>query len=189
MIAADYQELGEIYLYYQTSNKSLLFYRNNIIEERVNNRNYIALTKDELINAFQSHIDELDKSVSMTILSNVEAGFRIDYLIRAKKRLKDPISRRFRDLFKIKGEKVSLENEILAIWKEEHPEFKGIISDFIGALKYRHWLAHGRYWTPKLGRIYDLSTIYTISERIYANMPLKKGITRRCTGLLFRCAP
>ncbi len=182
MIVANYQELGEIYLYYQTSNKSLLFYRDNIIAGRVNNRNYIALTKDELIKAFQSHIDEL------TILSNVEAGFRVDYVIRTKKRFKDPISRKFRDLFKIKKEKVGLENEILEIWKEEHPEFKGIISDFIGALKYRHWLAHGRYWTPKLGRIYDIATIYTISERIYANLPLKKGITMRSTGLLFRCA-
>ncbi len=188
MIATDYQELGEIYLYYQTSNNSLLFYRDNIITERINDKNYTALTKDELIEAFHSHIDELEKTVSMSILSNVEAGFRIDYVIRTKKRLKDPISRRFRELFKIKAEKVSLENEILTIWKEEHPEFKGIISDFVGALKYRHW-SHGRYWTPKLGRIYDLATIYTISEKIYANLPLKKGITMRSTGLLFRCAP
>lgn len=189
MIAMDYQELGEIYLYYQTSNNSLLFYRDNIIKGRINDRNYTALTKDELIEIFHSHIDELEKTVSMSILSNVEAGFRIDYVIRTKKRLKDTISRRFRELFKAKSEKVNLENEILTIWKEEHPEFKGIISDFIGALKYRHWLAHGRYWTPKLGRIYDLATIYTISEKIYANVPLKKGITRRSTGLLFRCAP
>ena len=189
MIATGYQELGEIYLYYQTSNNSLLFYRDNIMAERVNDRNYAALTKDELIKVFHLHIEELEKTVSMSILSNIEAGFRIDYVIRSKKRLKDPISRRFRELFKTKAEKVSLENEILTIWKEESPKFKGIISDFIGALKYRHWLAHGRYWTPKLGRKYDLATIYTISEKIYANLPLKKGITRRSTGLLFRCAP
>ena len=113
--------------------------------------------------------------VSMSILSNVEAVFRIDYVIRIKKRLKDPISRKFRELFRNKGEKVGLESGILTIWREKYPEFKGIISDFIGALKYRHWLAHGRYWSPKLGRKYDLSTIYTISERIYENLPLIKG--------------
>ena len=189
MVAIDYQELGEIYLYYQTSKNSLLFYRDNIITERVNDRNYTALTKDELIEAFHSHIEELEKTVSMSILSNIEAGFRIDYVIRTKKRLKDPISKKFRQLFKTKAEKVSLENEILTIWKEECPEFKGLISDFIGALKYRHWLAHGRYWRPKLGRKYDLATIYTISEKIYANLPLKKGIRIRSTGLLFRYAP
>ncbi|HHH54062.1 MAG TPA: hypothetical protein ENK91_10415 [Bacteroidetes bacterium] len=181
--------MGEIYLYYQTSNNSLIFYRDNIIKEKINDRNYTALTKNELIEAFVSHIDELEKTVSMSILSNVEAGFRIDYVIRKKKRLKDPVSRKFRELFKVKAEKVSLEKEILTIWKEEHTEFKGIISDFIGALKYRHWLAHGRYWTPKLGRIYDFATIYTIAEKIYANLPLKMGITRRCIGPLFRCAP
>ena len=152
-----------------------MFYRDNIIKERVNDENYIALTKHELIKAFHSHIEELEKTVSMSILSNVEAGFRIDYVIRTKKRLKDPISRRFRDLFNTKAEKVSLENELLTIWKEECPEFKGIISDFIGALKYRHWLAHGRYWSPKLGRKYDFATIYTISEEIYATLPLKKA--------------
>jgi len=189
MIAADYQELGDIYLYYETSKNSLIFYMDNIIAERIKDRNYTALTKYELIEVFHSHIDELEKTVSMNILSNVEADFRIDYIIRTKRRLKDPVSRKLRELFKTKGEKISLENEILAIWKEEHPEFKGIISDLIGALKYRHWLAHGRYWTPKLGRIYDIATVYTISEKIYANLPLKKGITMRSTGLLFRCAP
>jgi hypothetical protein len=120
----DYQVLGDIFLYYQTSNSSLLLYRDNIILERIDDENYIALTKDELINIFNSHIDELEKTVSMNILSNIEASFRIDFSIRAKNRLKDPVSRKFRELYKNKEERVNLEDEILAIWKQEHPEFK-----------------------------------------------------------------
>lgn len=189
MAETDYQVLEDIFLYYQTSNSSLLLYRDSIISGKIADENYIALTKDELINIFNSHIDELEKTVSMNILSNIEASFRIDYSIRAKKRLKDPVSRKFRELYKNKEEKVHLEDEILAIWKQEHPEFKQIISNFKGALKYRHWLAHGRYWTPKLGKIFDIATVYTISEQINANMPFQKGITMRSTGLLFRCAP
>jgi len=189
MTGMDYKELGDIFLYYQTSNSSLLLYRDNIISEMITDENYVALTKDELINIFNFHIDELEKTVSMNILSNIEASFRIDYSIRAKERLKDPVSRKFRELYKDKEERVRLEDEILAIWQQEHPEFKQIISNFKSALKYRHWLAHGRYWTPKFGRIFDIETVYSISEQINANVPLKKGITIRSTGLLFRCAP
>ena len=175
--------LGDILLYYQTSNRSLLLYRDNIISEMINDENYNLLTKNELINIFNYHIDELEKTVSMNILSSIEASFRIDFSIRTKNRLKDPVSKKFRGLYKNKEERVHLEDEILAIWKQEHPEFKQIISNFIGALKYRHWLAHGRYWTPKFGRIFDIATVYTISEQINANLPLMKGITARSTGL------
>ena len=33
----------------------------------------------------------------------------------------------------------------------------------ITAFKYRHWLAHGRYWEPKLGRIYDYYSLYDLA--------------------------
>jgi len=64
---------------------------------------------------------------------------------------KDTISRACRALYKQKGARVSLEDDILAIWKQNYPECKIAIGHFIGVLKLRHWLAHGRYWTPKFG--------------------------------------
>jgi len=41
--------------------------------------------------------------------------------------------------------------------------YKQIISEYISVLNYRHWLAHGRYWVPKLGRNFDLMTVTTIA--------------------------
>lgn len=172
MFSDQHQDLNEIFLYYHTTSKSLHYYREGIASSKVKDQHYIGLTKNELIESFDLHLAELEKNISFNILSTIEASFRIDYIIRATKKYKDDLSREFRELHKSKGENVSLENEILTIWKSEYPNFKSIISDFIGALKYRHWLAHGRYWIPKLGRKYDISTISTISDSVYVNLPL-----------------
>ncbi|KHD10883.1 hypothetical protein PN36_11400 [Candidatus Thiomargarita nelsonii] len=40
------------------------------------------------------------------------------------------------------------------------------LENFQNASKLRHWLAHGRYWTPKLGRSYNLNTIFDIAEQL-----------------------
>ena len=135
----------------------------------------IIHTKQELIEAFDHHISELEKNISFNILSALEASFRIDYLIRTRTKYKDDLSREFRELYKSKEKDVSLEQDILTIWKQEYPSFKSIVSEYIGALNYRHWLAHGRYWVPKLGRKYDVSTITIIANRVYANLPLYKS--------------
>ena len=172
MLSRENQDVSKILLYYHTSSKSLNSYRESIASNKVNDPNYIGFTKKELIEYFNNHFEELEKNISFNILSTLEASFMVDYLFRTKRKLKDDVSRKFRDLYKLKEDNVSLEHEILTIWKSEHPSFKSVISDFVGALKYRHWLAHGRYWKPKLGRNYDVSTISTISERVYTNLPL-----------------
>ncbi len=172
MFSDQHQDLNEVFVYYETSIESLNYYRDSISNNLIINQHYLGLTRLELIEYFVRHHDELEKNISFTILSTIEAAFRIDYTIRTQKKHKDDLSRKFRKLYKEKGNNVSLENEILLLWKSEYPDFKNVISDFIGALKYRHWLAHGRYWVPKLGRKYDVATLSTISDRIYANLPL-----------------
>jgi hypothetical protein len=51
------------------------------------------------------------------------------------------------------------------------------VSDFRGALSFRHWLAHGRYWTPKLGRRYAVRDVFEIAERLFAKLPDVSGWT------------
>jgi hypothetical protein len=48
---------------------------------------------------------------------------------------------------------------------------KSLIDDLIGAFGYRNWLAHGRYWIPKLGRKYDYESVYKPAEDILGNFP------------------
>lgn len=40
-----------------------------------------------------------------------------------------------------------------------------IIGDVKRAFKYRHWLAHGRYWTPKLGQGYNYAAVYGVANK------------------------
>ncbi len=135
---------------------------------------FMDYTKDELFDEYKNRIIELEKSTIFTMLSSLEASFRIDYLQRNYNKCKDNVSKDFREIHREKENKASLENDILTTWKNHHPENKAIISELIGAFKFRHWLAHGRYWTPKLGRKYDYTYIYELSSQIYKVLPLMK---------------
>lgn len=40
---------------------------------------------------------------------------------------------------------------------------KALLGELAGAFRYRHWLAHGRYWQPKLGRKYDYLSVFGLA--------------------------
>ncbi|MCP4347994.1 MAG: hypothetical protein GY795_21020 [Desulfobacterales bacterium] len=124
MLSEQNQELSDIFIYYNTLQLSLNYYRTGIEENRITDENYIGYTKNELIESFHNHLNELEKNVCLNILNAIEASFRIDYLIRAEKKYKDDTSRRFRDLYKSKERKASLEKDILNIWKQENQNIK-----------------------------------------------------------------
>jgi hypothetical protein len=77
-----------------------------------------------------------------------------------------------------KGSRASLEEEILPAWRKYTDVASGVISDLRGALKYRHWLAHGRYWVPKLGRKYEYHDIYALAHAVFAAFPLEGARSR-----------
>lgn len=110
---------------------------------------------------------------ALAVLSSLEASFRVDYLVRCYEKKKDKISMAFRKLHKTKRDRPHLEGELLAVWKLALPTVQPLISQLIGALKYRHWLAHGRYWTPKLGGKYDFLSVLLLAQSIHADVPLK----------------
>ncbi len=133
---------------------------------------FMGYSPEEVFIEFRSRIDELEKTSSFTLLSSLEAKLRIDYLIRCYQKRKDDLSTDFRRIHKQKSHRASLEEDILETWKRHYPENKLLISELLGALKYRHWLAHGRYWEPKLGQKYDYSYVYYLIEQTYKNLPL-----------------
>jgi predicted CopG family antitoxin len=133
---------------------------------------FTCCSASELTAELQTRLAELDMTSSLTILSAVEAVFRIDYLQRCYQKEKDSLSRTFRALHKRKTSRVDLENEIFDIWKQHTNGAAKLISELKGAFKYRHWLAHGRYWEPKLGREYDFVSLYTLATSVLANFPL-----------------
>jgi hypothetical protein len=115
-------------------------------------------------------LDEADLTSSLTVLAAVEAAFRIDYLQRCDRRGKDPLSRAFRKINQTQRKRVSLEDEIFTAWVDNFPGTPKIIGDLRGAFKFRHWLAHGRYWTPKFPR-YDFNSVFELAELALNRLP------------------
>ncbi len=119
-----------------------------------------GLSLDEVDDFF----DELDDAAMLDLMAAAEAAIRLDYLDRVYKRRKDPLSRAFRRLYQHQGNGVGLEEHILASWKAEAHDAptRSAIGDFSGALNLRHWLAHGRYYEPRLGHDYSPLDIYSM---------------------------
>ena len=114
---------------------------------------------------------ETGAASAMTLLASIEASFRVDYLQRHYAKKKDPLSRAFQSLYREKQQNVSLLDDILDAWKTHSDIRPGLISDIRSAFRYRHWLAHGRYWVPKLGRSYDFETIYDLACTVELAFP------------------
>ncbi len=140
------------------------------------NLRYLFSTQTELSAILTMRLDETELRSCLAILSSIEAALRIDYTARCSARSKDPLSRDFRNLFKRYGNRVRLEEDILQLWSELHPELKRAIGELRGALKFRHWLAHGRHWElKKRGRRYDFGEVFLLASVIRDNFPLVSG--------------
>jgi hypothetical protein len=116
-------------------------------------------------------LDEADLTSSLTVLASVEAAFRIDYLQSCYRRKKDPVSRAFRSIDKAKRQHASLEDDIFEAWLDNTSGIRSIVGELRGAFRFRHWLAHGRYWTPKLGRRYDFNAVYALADQTLRSFP------------------
>lgn len=134
---------------------------------------FAGLSQIELQDQFKAVSEENDRLNSMNLLSAIEAAFRIDYLLRCYNKKKDPLSRAFRKLHHQKADKASLQEDIFDAWKNYGGVSNHVVSDLKGAFNYRHWLAHGRYWVPKLGRKYDYFSIFTLGQQVVSSFPLE----------------
>lgn len=115
-------------------------------------------------------LTEAEREVSLTLLASIEAALRVDFLERVYQKKKDPLSRACRNLHKDKGARASLEDKILPLWREFCSVSPLPIGELRGAFKYRHWLAHGRYWVARLGRRYDFDSIYILADAVIASL-------------------
>jgi hypothetical protein len=126
--------------------------------------------RDELLAA---RLEETDQRSAFFLLTSLEAAFRVDYECRCQKRMKDNLSRVFRAIHKSRKTKVSLDEDILETWRENFTESRQMIGELRGAFKFRHWLAHGRYWEPKLGRKYDFNFVYSLADDVLSAFPFQ----------------
>ena len=158
-IAAHHQDLeSSLALYFSAGSPSYVI-------------RFVGYAVAEVSDELGERLDEADLTSSLTVLASVEAAFRIDYLQRCYRREKDPVSRAFRYIYKAKRQHASLEDEIFEAWINNSFGTRSIIGDLRSVFRFRHWLAHGRYWTPKLGRRYDFNDVFALANLTLRSFP------------------
>jgi len=114
---------------------------------------------------------ETDLRSCLVLLASIEASFRVDYGTRCSTKRKDPLSRDLRLIYKKYGLRVSFEDDLLRLWVHHYPVLKPVVGELRGAMKYRHWIAHGRYWQPRLGKRYDFTEVYVLALAVQEQFP------------------
>lgn len=137
--------LTDIAFYHLDAEKSLRLYYSS------SNPNYLTTFVDKTQAQVSSELKVLVKETEirsiLIIIARLEAAFRLDMKYRVHAKHPDDLSIALRALHKKKSNKAGLEQDIFPIWKEHLDEDgKKVLSGLKTMLKYRHWIAHGRYW-------------------------------------------
>lgn len=123
-------------------------------------------------NMLAARLVETDQRSVFFVLARLEAVFRMDYESRCRNRMKDDLSRAFRRVRKSQR-RVRLDEDIFELWRAHLPASRQLVAELRGAFKFRHWLAHGRFWAPKLGRSkYDFNYAFDLAEAVFGSLPL-----------------
>jgi hypothetical protein len=131
---------------------------------------FIGLGPREVVEFFDEQAGYLELLVMFELLATTEAILRIEFDARVKGRRKDSLSRRFRDAYKLRGERIRLDQDILAALKDAGVGSR-IVAAFRGTLRLRDWLAHGRHWHPRLGRGYTPDGVLGIARELIDSIP------------------
>lgn len=124
---------------------------------------FTAYHPEEIWAELNFRLEEQEKQSSLMVLAYLEARWRKDYGLRCRNKDKDPLSRHLRELKRTQGNRVSFEDYLLPAWVSFEVMPKNLSSEVRAAFKFRHWLAHGRYWEPDLGRRFDYSYIHQLA--------------------------
>ena len=136
-------------------------------------KRFLGYTVAEMRTEEESLIEESRRSASMEIFSALEAAFHIDFLQRCYRRERDEISMALRKLHdENQGASVPLDR-ILSAWRRHSIVPTNFVDHLKQAFRYRHWLAHGRYWRPNFPML-DYDEIYALAERALDEFPFKK---------------
>ena len=116
-------------------------------------------------------MSETDMRSALVLVARIEAALRRDYIERCRLKMADDVSIAFRKIHKKRGQRVRLDEDILDVWYQNvDPPGRKVVSTLRGLLKYRHWLAHGRYWDA--GEQYSFQDSYVLAEAILTDLPL-----------------
>ncbi len=135
---------------------------------------FAGYSLEQISEDLEARLDESEIRSSLAVLTSLEAKFRVDFNARCQNRYRDDLSRHFREIERVRGDRsVRLDEDILEGWKR-HAEIQArLISELRSAFNFRHWLAHGRYWIPKFGRRFDFDSIFIMATAVVSGFPFK----------------
>jgi hypothetical protein len=133
---------------------------------------FVAYLTAEVATELAERLVETDTRLSFVVLSRVEAALRKDYLERCRLKMSDEISIEFRKIHKRRGSRARLEEDIIDVWYDNvDPPTRQIISRLRGMLRFRHWIAHGRYWN--VGARHNFQDVYLLADAVLTGLPLR----------------
>jgi len=129
--------------------------------------NEIKIKKEHL----DYQLQEAEYDASLALLGAIEAAFRLDFDDRHHKRLKDPRSKAVREMSKLpRGDALNYRIPITCIFNLltiDHSAPERTINLLKIYFKFRHWLAHGRYWQLHLGiNRPTFSEIFHVAQKV-----------------------
>jgi len=158
---------------YETQRSAVLLKREAVLRSRpgvsgeLPDSRFRGKAPEDILAHFDLVLTEMGHQIGLSLLAAAEAVIRVDFFDCVYSRKKDSGSRLLRRLYSVKNGRKSRRirlGDILAVWASESPRSRKPIASFRGALQYRHWLAHGRYWVPKLGMPYLPRTVRQIVD-------------------------
>jgi hypothetical protein len=141
-----FSSLEEIGRYNEDAKASLRHYFNSILEGKIVPESKMHLTEDEIKGLLDRSLDETDARSSLILLTFIESQFRLHYQGRSKmrKKIKAELGKKHR-LANEKTDRPSLD-DLLDAWKKALPDESRFLDSLKTFFKYRHWMAHGRYF-------------------------------------------
>ncbi|MFA6236509.1 MAG: hypothetical protein WC635_04200 [Bacteriovorax sp.] len=102
---------------------------------------------------------ELEIISSFQVISAAEGSLKYDFELKLRAPLKSALTKNFSNIYSNKSSSmryIDVDRDILEIWKLHYnsDDLTEYIGQFRTLLKFRHWVAHGRFWEPNtLGRV------------------------------------
>ncbi|MDR2439070.1 MAG: hypothetical protein LBE12_06850 [Planctomycetaceae bacterium] len=133
------------------------------------NEYFTGFSETEIQEQLVEHIREAEYDACLTLLAAIEAAFRIDCDYCCRKRPRTPRAKAVRKIVQtfegMSIDRISL-NELFEQLLVDQSVKKSIVNYLKQFFKFRHWLAHGRYWTFKSGEPPTFGEIYKLAQVI-----------------------
>ncbi len=162
-----------IWTYYRRAVVALTSLRNDPAVRTQADGPFFGMLMGDFETALAEMRAELDTQVTLALVASFEAVIRLDFEDRCTRRLKDAVSKGLRKLRDAHGKQVGLE-DILNIWTDKHGTphvIKPITGNFKQLIRFRHWLAHGRYWDQTSGIDPTPEDALVIGEALFEALP------------------